>query len=142
MCFFLVHVLRVIEHDRAFEKVLSASKLMRRQDMTIVGVRGVSCSSRCFFGFVRKPSAFVMSFVYLLSSVYKDRKVLAFSLVDNQRSFLSTPTNPKPANRAAQTGVFDLDIRISNRPFIDVCKSFAAETGLQSRNVEKRINAV
>jgi hypothetical protein len=45
-------------------------------------------------------------------------------------------------NRAAQTGVFDLDIRISNRPFIDVCKSFAAETGLQSRNVEKRINAV
>jgi hypothetical protein len=44
--------------------------------------------------------------------------------------------------RAAQTGVFDLDIRISNRPFIDVCKSFAAETGLKSRNVEKRINAV
>jgi hypothetical protein len=43
--------------------------------------------------------------------------------------------------RAAQTGVFDLDIRISNRPFIDVCKSFAAETGLESRNVEKRINA-
>jgi hypothetical protein len=24
-------------------------------------------------------------------------------------------------NRAAQTGVFDLDIRISNRMFIDVC---------------------
>jgi hypothetical protein len=46
------------------------------------------------------------------------------------------------ANRAAQTGVFDLDIRISNRPFIDVCKSFAAETGLKSKNVEKRINAV
>jgi hypothetical protein len=46
------------------------------------------------------------------------------------------------ANRAAQTGVFDLDIRISNRPFIDVCKSIAAETGLKSRNFEKRINAV
>jgi hypothetical protein len=46
------------------------------------------------------------------------------------------------ANRAAQTGVFDLDIRIFNRPFIDVCKAFAAETGLKSRNVEKRINAV
>jgi hypothetical protein len=44
--------------------------------------------------------------------------------------------------RAAQTGVFDLDIRISNRRFIDVCKSFAAETGLKSRKVEKRINAV
>jgi hypothetical protein len=44
--------------------------------------------------------------------------------------------------RAAQTGVFDLDIRISNRPFIDVCKSFGAETGLKSRKVEKRINAV
>jgi hypothetical protein len=46
------------------------------------------------------------------------------------------------ANRAAQTGVFDLDIRISKRPFIDVCKPFATETGLKSRNVEKRINAV
>jgi hypothetical protein len=45
-------------------------------------------------------------------------------------------------NRAAQPGVFDFDIRISNRPFIDVCESFAAETGLKSRNVEKRINAV
>jgi hypothetical protein len=44
--------------------------------------------------------------------------------------------------RAAQTGVFDLDIRISNPPFIDVCNSVAAETGLKSRNVEKRINAV
>jgi hypothetical protein len=48
----------------------------------------------------------------------------------------------KIAIRAAQTGVFDLDIRISNRPFIDASKSFAAETGLKSRNVEKRINAV
>jgi hypothetical protein len=38
--------------------------------------------------------------------------------------------------RAAQTGVFDLDIRISHRPFIDVCKSFASETGLKSRNSE------
>jgi hypothetical protein len=41
-------------------------------------------------------------------------------------------------NRAAQTGVFDLDIRLSNRLFIDVCTSFAAETGLKSRNVEKK----
>jgi hypothetical protein len=50
----------------------------------IVVVREVSCSSRCLFGFVRKPSAFVMSFVRsfarLLSSVYKDRKVLAHFL--------------------------------------------------------------
>jgi hypothetical protein len=45
-------------------------------------------------------------------------------------------------NRAAQTGVFELDIRISNPLFIDVCTSFAAETGLKCRNVEKRINAV
>jgi hypothetical protein len=45
-------------------------------------------------------------------------------------------------NRAAQTGIFDLDIRISDRLFIDVCKPFASETGLRSRNVEKRINAV
>jgi hypothetical protein len=43
-------------------------------------------------------------------------------------------------NRAAQTGVFDLDIRISKRPSIDVYKFFAAKTGLKSRNVEKRIN--
>jgi hypothetical protein len=46
------------------------------------------------------------------------------------------------ANRAAQTGVFELDIRISNPLFIDVCTSFAAETGLKCRNVEKRINGV
>jgi hypothetical protein len=45
-------------------------------------------------------------------------------------------------NRGAQTGVFHLDIRISNWLFIDVCAAFAAETGLKSRNVEKRINAV
>jgi hypothetical protein len=51
-------------------------------------------------------------------------------------------SHPALIIRAAQTGVFDLDIRISNRPFIDVCKSFAAETGLKSRNVEKGINAV
>jgi hypothetical protein len=46
------------------------------------------------------------------------------------------------ATGAAQTGVFDLDIRISNRLFMAVCTSCAAETGLKSRNVEKRINAV
>jgi hypothetical protein len=45
-------------------------------------------------------------------------------------------------SRAAQTGVFDLDIRISYLLFIDVCTSCAAETGLKSRNVEKRIKAV
>jgi hypothetical protein len=43
--------------------------------------------------------------------------------------------------RAAQTGVFDLDIRISYLVFIDVCIPCAAETGLKCRNVEKRINA-
>jgi hypothetical protein len=43
-------------------------------------------------------------------------------------------------NRAAQTGVFDLDIRISNGLFIDVCASCVAETGVKSRNVEKKIN--
>jgi hypothetical protein len=51
------------------------------------------------------------------------------------------PPEPSPI-RAVQTGVFDLDIRIANQPFIDVCKSFAAETGLKSRNVEKGINPV
>jgi methylase of polypeptide subunit release factors len=45
-------------------------------------------------------------------------------------------------NRGAQTAVFELDIRISNPPYIDVCQSLASETGLKSRNVEKRINAV
>jgi hypothetical protein len=45
-------------------------------------------------------------------------------------------------NRAAQKGVFHLDVRICNRLFIDICAAFAAETGLKSRNVEKRINAV
>jgi hypothetical protein len=39
--------------------------------------------------------------------------------------------------RAAQTGVFDLDIRISSRLFIDVYTSCVAATGLSSRNVEK-----
>jgi hypothetical protein len=44
--------------------------------------------------------------------------------------------------RAAQTGVFDLDIRISYLLFSDVCTPCAAETGRKCRNVEKRINAV
>jgi hypothetical protein len=43
--------------------------------------------------------------------------------------------------RAAQTGVFDLDIRISYLVFTDVCTPCAAETGLKCRNVGKRINA-
>jgi hypothetical protein len=76
----------------------------RGQDRTIVGVLEVSCSSRCFFGFVRKPSAFVMSFdclllsdvvrsfACLLSSVYKDRKVLALylSLCSRQSTLFSS----------------------------------------------------
>jgi hypothetical protein len=44
--------------------------------------------------------------------------------------------------RGAQTGVFELDIRIFNPPYIYGCKSLAAGTGLKFRNVEKRINAV
>jgi hypothetical protein len=44
--------------------------------------------------------------------------------------------------RRAQTGVFESDIRISIPPYINGCKSLAAETGLESRSVEKRINAV
>jgi hypothetical protein len=44
--------------------------------------------------------------------------------------------------RAAQMGVFVLDIRILNRLCIDVRTSCAAETGHKSRNVEKAINAV
>jgi hypothetical protein len=47
-----------------------------------------------------------------------------------------------PGNGGAQTAVFELDIRISNLPYIDVCQSLAAETGRKSRNVEKRMNAV
>jgi hypothetical protein len=46
------------------------------------------------------------------------------------------------AIRGAQTAVFELDIRISNPPYIDVCQSLAYEAGLKSRKVEKRINAV
>jgi hypothetical protein len=45
-------------------------------------------------------------------------------------------------HRGAQTAIFELDIRISNPPYIDVCQSLASETGLKSRNVEKRENAV
>jgi hypothetical protein len=45
-------------------------------------------------------------------------------------------------HRGAQTAVFELDIRIFNLPYIDVCQSLASETGLKSINVEKRINAV
>jgi hypothetical protein len=45
-------------------------------------------------------------------------------------------------DRGAQTGVFELDIRISNPPYIHRGESLAPETGLKSRNVEKRINDV
>jgi hypothetical protein len=85
----------------------------RRQDRTIVVVLEVSCSSRCFFGFVRNPSAFVMSFdCLLLSDVVRSfvrslvfcrvyirtvRSSLSLSLlvvVDNQlSSLLSTALN-------------------------------------------------
>jgi hypothetical protein len=57
---------------------------------------------------------------------------------DRAKVKTSTPV----ANRGAQTAVFELDIRISNPPYIDVCQSLASETSLKSRNVEKRINAV
>jgi hypothetical protein len=40
--------------------------------------------------------------------------------------------------RGAQTAVFELDIRISNPPYIDVCESLASEAGLKSRNVENK----
>jgi hypothetical protein len=43
-----------------------------------------------------------------------------------------------PLNRAAQTAVFAWDIFISNRPFVDVCISFAAETGPRYGTVEKK----
>jgi hypothetical protein len=42
-------------------------------------------------------------------------------------------------HRGSQTAVFELDIRHSNPPYIDVGKSLASEDGLKSRNVEKRI---
>jgi hypothetical protein len=51
-----------------------------------------------------------------------------------------TVSSARSHNRAAQTGVFDLGICISNRPFIDVGKALADATGLNSRKVEKRIN--
>jgi hypothetical protein len=78
-----------------------------------------------------------------LLKVKADTILLGFldvGTMDNER--VNTPIKTPLPNRAAQTGVFDLDIRISNRPFIDISKSFAAETGFQFRNVEKRINAV
>jgi hypothetical protein len=52
------------------------------------------------------------------------------------------PTGFETTTRGAQTGVFELDIRISNPPSIDVCQSLASETGLKSRNVGNRITAV
>jgi hypothetical protein len=52
---------------------------------------------------------------------------------------LWSPYEPT-GNRGAQTAVFELDSRISKPPYIDVCQSLASETGLKSRNVEKRIN--
>jgi hypothetical protein len=73
------------------------------------------------------------------------RMWISWSIMVDDQKLLNASNNRKPGPgliRAAQTGVFDLDIQISNRPFIDVCKSFAAETGLKSRNIEKRINAV
>jgi hypothetical protein len=45
-------------------------------------------------------------------------------------------------NRAAQKGVFHLEIQIADPLFIDVCATFVAETGLNSGNIENRINAV
>jgi hypothetical protein len=87
----------MIENDRAF--CIEGSMSIEVDAEAGQGVREVSFSSRCFFGFVRKPSAFVMSFdclllsdvvrsfVCLLSSVYKDRKV-PLSLVNNQLSSL------------------------------------------------------
>jgi hypothetical protein len=50
---------------------------------------------------------------------------------------IQSNTSGDPVYRAAQTGVFDLEIRISNRPFIDISKSFVAQTGLKYRNAEK-----
>jgi hypothetical protein len=44
--------------------------------------------------------------------------------------------------RGDQTAVFELAIRISKPPYIDVCQSLASETSLESTNVEKRIMAV
>jgi hypothetical protein len=44
--------------------------------------------------------------------------------------------------RAFRWSFFGLDIRISNHPCIDICKVLAAETGLQSTNIEKRRNTV
>jgi tRNA1(Val) A37 N6-methylase TrmN6 len=44
-------------------------------------------------------------------------------------------------HRGSQTAVFELDIRLSNPPYIDVGQSLASEAGLESRNVEKTTNA-
>jgi hypothetical protein len=41
-------------------------------------------------------------------------------------------------NRAAQKGVFHFEIQIADPLFIDVCAAGAAETGLNSRNIEKQ----
>jgi methylase of polypeptide subunit release factors len=40
-------------------------------------------------------------------------------------------------HRGAQTAVFELDIRISNPPYIDVCQSLASEAGLNPETSKK-----
>jgi hypothetical protein len=55
------------------------------------GVREVSFSSRCFFGFVRKPSAFVMSFDCLLLSDVVRSFVCLLSSVD---TYIRTARSP------------------------------------------------
>jgi hypothetical protein len=67
---------------------------------------------------------------------------IAAAATDVDDFLLQSPVMLETLNRGAQTAVFELDIRISNPPYIDVCQSLASETGLKSRNVEKRINAV
>jgi hypothetical protein len=63
-------------------------------------------------------------------------------MISNSQQRSSTAGAEGKTIRAAQTGVFHVDMRISKGLFIDVCAAVAAETGLKSRNVQKTINAV
>jgi hypothetical protein len=54
---------------------------------------------------------------------------------------LEGPQSLPFAIRAIQTGVFESDIRISNRPFLDLYdESVSSKTGRKAKNVERKKN--
>jgi hypothetical protein len=107
------------------------------QNWTIINRAAIGGIRRLFILFFFYPTGFGAGFgrnrfeEIALSNTYCGRAYRIF-LAPNKRGCIG----------GAQTAVFELDIRISNLLYIDVCQSLASETGRNSRNVEKRINAV